>query len=326
MLGRRTGVWTVVVMLVMLGVSGCGFFVKRVPPGEIGNPTPLAQDHFIKVGEVNYHYAEYPAQGADIVMVHGFASSTYSWEQVAPALQKSGYHVWTLDMKGFGWSDKPQGQAYDAFTLMQEVKAWMDAVGLRKVIYVGNSLGGAVGTLLALEYPERVERMILIDPAGYQQKKPLIIRMAGIPGSIGVTKAFFGRWMVSWNLKEVFYHKDWVTPERIEAYYARLCTSGALDAQGAVIKGLDFDAFEKYIRRIPDITTPTLLIWGQNDIWIPLENGHRYRRDLKSSRLAVIPECGHVPQEEFPDLTAKLILEFLGGSLDEDIVLPGGKM
>jgi pimeloyl-ACP methyl ester carboxylesterase len=183
-------------IMVLLGLSGCGLIFKQIPPGGIYTPVPGAQDRFIKVGEVNYHYAEYPADGEDILMVHGFASSTYSWQKVAPLLQKKGYHVWTFDMKGFGWSDKPKGARYDAHTLMEEVRAWMEAVRLKKTTFVGNSLGGAVGVLMALEHPEKIDRLIMLDPAGYPQKKPLVIRMASIPGSISAMKLIFGRWMV----------------------------------------------------------------------------------------------------------------------------------
>jgi len=309
-------------IMMLLGLSGCGLIFKQIPPGEIHTPVLGAQECFIKVGEVNYHYAEYPADGEDILMVHGFASSTYAWQKVAPLLQKKGYHVWTLDMKGFGWSDKPKGARYDAHTLMEEVRAWMEAVGLRKSTFVGNSLGGAVGVLMALEHPEKIDRLILLDPAGYPQKKPLVIRMASIPGSISAMKLIFGRWMVSWNLKEVFYHQDWITQEGIDAYYYRLRTEGALDAQASVIEGLDFEAFATYIKRIPEIKHRTLIVWGKDDRWIPLENGVKYRRDLSNSTLVVIPQCGHMPQEEYPDLTARVILDFLAGTLVTDTILP----
>lgn len=312
---------------IMLGfclivLSGCGLFVRHLPSGELPVPTPQAQDHFIKIKDVTYHYTEYPADGADVLMVHGFGSSTYTWEKVAPTLQKSGYHVWAVDMKGFGWSDKPRNGKYDAYSLMEEVNTWMEAVGLKQVVFVGNSLGGAVAVLMDLKHPDKIERMVLVDAGGYPQQKPLVIRLGGLPGAVGAFKLFFGRWMVSWNLKEVFFHGKWVTPEAIDAYYDRMRTKGGLDAQAAVIKALDFDAFAADIKRIPEIKTPTLILWGQDDYWIPLANGKLFRRDLKNSVLAIVPECGHVMQEEYPDLTARLILEFLSGTLKADVTLP----
>ena len=307
--------------LVLLGaiclmVGGCGLFVEEIPQGRIVSPT--TQDHFIKIGDVNFHYQEYPGEGEDIFLLHGFASSTYTWEEVASYLQKRGFHVWALDMKGFGWSDKPEDGRYDPITLMEDVNRWMGVMGLDDVTFVGNSLGGAVAVLMALEHPDRVGRLVLIDAAGYPIQKPLIIKMAGLPFSRGISKVFFGRWTIRWNLKEVFYHTDRVTGEKIDAYYVRMRTRGALDAQISVAQALDLDAFAEYTRRIPEIQADTLIIWGRDDAWIPLESGVRFRKEIARSTLAVIPECGHMPQEEYPEISARLIGDFVEGKAISD--------
>lgn len=307
----------------MLGLYGCGMFGGHIRPGEMPSATPYAQDHFIDVGGVSYHYCEYSGPGSDILMVHGFGSSTYTWEKVAPLLQARGYHVWALDMKGFGWSDKPAGVAYDAHTLMEEVNTWMDAVGLSEVIMVGNSLGGEVTFLMAMEHPEKVSSMVLVDAGGYPHKKPTIIRMAAIPGAAGSMKLVFGRWVIRWSLKEVFFHNDWVTEDAIENYYERMRTEGAMDSQVAVIRGLDFDALEKYTRRIPSIDKPTLIIHGRDDTWIPLSSSYKFKRDLSNATLVVLPDCGHVPQEEYPRETGQLILDFIAGKTIEESLVPG---
>ena len=117
---------TAVCLLILL--AGCGLFVKRIPPGVIPNPTQ--HDHFVEVGGINYHYTEYPARGQTIFLLHGFGSSTYSWDDVAPLLQRQGFHVCALDMKGFGWSDKPPGEDYGPLALVASVNAWMDSMNL----------------------------------------------------------------------------------------------------------------------------------------------------------------------------------------------------
>jgi pimeloyl-ACP methyl ester carboxylesterase len=309
-------------ILMFIGLSGCGLFVKHIPAGTLPVATPSAKDQFIKVGMVNYHYAEYPAEGADILLVHGWSSSTYTWEKVAPELQKRGYHVWSIDMQGFGWTDKPKDAAYDPYTLMQGIKAWMDAVGLKKVIYVGNSLGGGVGLIMTVEHPEIIDKLILIDAAIYPHKKPFIIKLASIPGASFGGKIIFGRWMISSNLKEVFYHADWVTDDRIDAYYTRMCTEGAMDAMIAIVKALDFKKLDTYARRTSQIKSKSLIVHGKNDIWIPIEDSHALRRQIPDSVMAVIPDCGHVPQEEYPNVTSGLILDFLDGKLTRDVLLP----
>ncbi len=312
-------------ILVMASIlSGCGIFIKNIPQGKIAIPCPDGQDHMIKVGRTDFHYTEYPATGEPVLMVHGFGSSTYSWEKVAPVLQSKGLHVYAIDMKGFGWSDKPEASnedKYDPVTLMEEVRACMDVMGLKNVIYVGNSLGGAVGTLMAMEYPEYISRMVLLDPAGYPQKKPMIIRLGAVPGAVYSIKALFGKWVVKWNLKEVFYNKDWVSQDQIDNYYARLITEGSIDAQASIITKLDFDYFKPYLKRIPSIEQKTLLVWGKEDEWIPLIVGYQYRHDLPNANLVIIQNCGHTPQEEFPNITANLILDFIDEKITKDMTI-----
>lgn len=124
--------------------------------------------------------------------------------------------------------------------------------------------------------------------------------------------------MVRWNLKELFYHDDQITEEKVNAYYDRMRSDNALDAQIAVAHSLKVSLLKEYIGRIPEMKTETLIIWGENDKWIPLEIGYRFRSDLLNSTLSVIPQCGHMPQEEYPEMTAQMMLDFIeGGQIDD---------
>ncbi len=309
---RSSWIWAGIWAAWLFSISGCGLFVENIPQGQILAETP--QDHFITVDGVRYHYVEYPGKGEDVFLLHGFAACTYTWEKVAGYLNRQGYHVWALDMKGFGWSDKPGGARYDPYTLMEEVNRWMGAVGVDQVVFVGNSLGGTIAWLMGLEHPERVSRLVLVDAAGYPIEKPFIIRMAGTPLADPIARLFFCPAIVRWTLEQLYYHDDWITDEQVMAYFDRLRTQNALNAQVAVAGSLKASLFEEYIRRIPTIDKETLLIWGRDDKWIPLDKvGYRFRKDLLNSRLAVIAGCGHIPQEEYPEKTARLIMDFIEG-------------
>lgn len=297
------------ILFLIAFLQGCGLFLTTIPKGEILGKAP--DDKFIMIDDVNYHYLEYPGTGRDIFLLHGFASSTYTWEKVIPYLTGQGYHVWALDMKGFGWSDKPKDAKYDTVALMQEVNKWMDVMGLKNVVFVGNSLGGAIAVLMALEHPDKTDLLVLIDSAGYPIDKPFVIKMAKIPLAGEITKLFFGRWVVERTLKEVMFNDDKVTEEQIDAYFKRMSTENALDAQVALARSIDFEAMSVYTRRIPEIKNRTLIIWGENDEWIPLESGHNFKRDLSNSKLVILPECGHISQEEKPGETAKIMIDFI---------------
>jgi len=311
---------------------GCGLILKmwlnwrlrrsagEIPERQIIAPTP--EDHFVKIGQSCYHYTEYPANGKDILFIHGFASSTYTWEKVAPILNKLGYHVWALDIKGFGWSDKPKDTSYDILTLTEEVYQWMEAFGLDDVVLVGNSLGGGIATLMALLHPEKVGRMVLIDAAAYDTKFPLIMELARLPLSAEMTKLFFSHWVVKQTLSEVYHHKAWITKDQVDAYYNRLRTDNALNAQIAVVRALEFSRVEKYVNRIPEIKSKALIIWGEHDGWIPLSSAYRFKAELRDATLVIIPECGHMPQEEYPDITVRLIDAFIQDKPVTDIIKP----
>ena len=269
------------------------------------------QSQFITIRGVNYHYLEYPASGPCLFLLHGLGSSTYSWEALAPLLQAEGYRVFALDLKGFGWSDKPADSEYDLFTLRDEIDRWLETMGLRAVIFVGNSLGGSLALLLALENPNRISRLVLIAAAAHLKKPPWVSRLAKLPFSEKLSKIVFKRWLIKLAMKQAFFHRDRVTDERIEAYYERLKSPGCLEAQIALVRSLDFRILSRYDQRLPAIDIPTLLIWGEEDPWVKLSVGRRLNRDLSHSTLRIIPHCGHAPQEEFPEETAGLIVDWL---------------
>jgi pimeloyl-ACP methyl ester carboxylesterase len=299
------------IVILLIAFSACGLGVKKIPPGTIVPRTP--NDFYIKIGDVNLHYREYPGAGPDIVMQHGFASSTYSWEKIAPALSAKGYHLWALDLKGSGWSDKPSKADYSPLVLKEELNAFMEAKGLKNVIFIGNSLGGAIAVLMAIDHPDKIGKLILIDAAGYPMKKPGSVTFAALHGSAFFGSIFLSRSMVKSNLGDVFYKKERLTEETIDAYYDRLRTENGLLALELLARSLDFTIFDQYKTRIPLIDKETLIIWGKEDRWIPVKNGYRYRKSLQNSKLIVLPECGHAPQEELPNETSRYILDFLEG-------------
>jgi pimeloyl-ACP methyl ester carboxylesterase len=196
-----------------------------------------------------------------------------------------GYHVWALDMKGFGWSDKPRHASYDPITLTEEVSQWMEAVGLKKAVLVGSSLGGGIAAFVAVLHPQKIDSMVLVDAAVYNTEFPFIMKMARMPLSAEMAKLFFSRWMVSMTLSEVYHHGDWITEDQVDAYYNRLRTANALNAQISLVRSLDFERFEGYVSRIPEIKSRSLIIWGQNDTWIPLSSAYRLNKELGTQPL-----------------------------------------
>jgi pimeloyl-ACP methyl ester carboxylesterase len=140
---------------------------------------------------------------------------------------------------------------------------------------------------------------------------PWVFWLARLPFAKELSRLVFKRALIRLALRQAFYHQERVTAERIEAYYEHLQAPGCLSAQIDLVRGLDLERLNRYNRQLPSITIPILLLWGENDPWIPLSIGSRLKQALPRSTLQVIRHCGHAPQEELPQVTAELILNFL---------------
>jgi pimeloyl-ACP methyl ester carboxylesterase len=163
-----------------------------------------------------------------VVLLHGFASSIYTWKDVLPGLART-RTVLALDFPGFGESDQPPDLGFAV--LPKVVRGLMDTLGLGSVTLVGNSLGGAVATVLAVESPERIDALVLIDAAGFNlnpSDRPAILRFAASPAGAAVFERLpiRGR-MLRLGLRQVFFDPALVTAERFNEYLAPLLRPGA---------------------------------------------------------------------------------------------------
>ncbi|MBI5117656.1 alpha/beta hydrolase [Candidatus Poribacteria bacterium] len=275
---------------------------------------------FVSVDEVPTRYIEEGAGGETIVFIHGFSSSLYTWRQcIGPIAAK--HHVVALDLKGFGFSGKPPSE-YTIDGYVDFLIHFMDATGVRTATLCGNSMGGNIAWRAALKYPERVDKLILVDASGYEEKHPgipLFLKLGRLPGVGELLSAFMTRGRVRSVLESAYYDPVHVTERTVSAYYYSMKTEGAMRAVLARLRRKGSDAAQ-WQGRIPEIKAPTLIIWGENDKWIEKENAIRFHKDIRGSMLVIIPECGHVPQEEKPAELVSAVLEFMSGQTEKDIL------
>jgi pimeloyl-ACP methyl ester carboxylesterase len=248
--------------------------------------------------------------GPPVVLVHGLASSIYTWAAVLPRLAER-YDVVAIDLPGFGGSDiPPRLDASIADRLLPEV---MDGLGLARASLAGNSLGGAISAVTAARHPERVDRLVLIDAAAYNfnpaDRPPLLRAMARVPTRL--VRALPHRPLMRQGLKQVYYDDTKVTEERVEEYLAGMSRPGAREAAQALLTQGDDFGLPGALRQV---RAPTLVIWGREDAWIPVAHADRFVRDIPGARSVILERCGHVPQEERPEEVARLIDEFLRAS------------
>jgi pimeloyl-ACP methyl ester carboxylesterase len=267
---------------------------------------------FIDVDGVRVHYQEAGDEHAPaLVLIHGFASSTLVWSKVFVKLAEAGYRVIASDLLGYGYSAKPRNGEYTIAGQAKLLTRLLDKLGIPRAIFVGSSYGGAVAATCALDYPDRVEKLILVGTVN--DNRPLafrLMRLFGSPlfGDVVSPLLIGSRRLLRRRMKQVYDRHEWVLDERrVDARHLPLRAAGT---QRAIIRTVRSWDAERISRDAHLITQPTLLLWGENDQEIPLADGERLHADIPNSRLKVFLECGHLPHEEYPEAFTNVVIDF----------------
>lgn len=250
-------------------------------------------------------YIEERGSGPPLVLLHGLAASSYVWRRIAPELARS-HHVITIDLKGFGRSDKPFDLAYSAADQAALVAAFLAQRGLRNVTLAGHSFGGQVALVAAIDLdrrdPGRISRLVLMDAPVYPQpfssvieflRQPVLpyVALTVVPVNVHANLAFAlqkGRF-------------DHLTSEDVSAYARPYEEAGARHALIATARQIVPANHQELMRAYYQLALPTLIVWCREDEVVPLSTGLRLSRVLPKARMALIERCNHVPQEEAPD-------------------------
>lgn len=271
------------------------------------------KSHFVELDGVRVHYQEFgDPHGPILLLIHGFTASTYVWKTVAPLLGNEGFRVIAVDLLGFGYSEKPAAFDYTIQSQARMISRFMNRLGIGRATIVGSSYGGAVSLTLALDYPERVEKLVLADAViNDEAKSHPVLQLAAIPGVGEVITPFFldsRRFMkirMQNTLAPANHHL--ITEERISSILRPL---SAADGHHSVLaSGRNWSA-ERLERDAHLISQPTLIIWGDQDRVIRIENGYKLHNAILNSRFVVLKDCGHVPSEEKSELFTELVTEF----------------
>ncbi|HEU4769234.1 MAG TPA: alpha/beta hydrolase [Pyrinomonadaceae bacterium] len=270
--------------------------------------------NFVDVDGTRVHYQEagHPA-APPLVLIHGFASSTLVWSKVFLSLAAAGFRVIAIDMLGFGYSGKPRNGEYTIGGQAKVLVGLLDELGIERATLVGSSYGGAVAATCALDYPERVEKLVMIGAVN--NNRPLnykLMRVFGSPvfGDVVSPLLIGSRRLLRRRMKRVYDRHAWVLDERrVDARHLPLRAAGT---QRAIIRTVRSWNADRISRDAHLIRKPTLLIWGENDREIPLADGERLHEQIPGSRLIVFLDCGHIPHEEYPEEFTKVVVDFCG--------------
>ena len=297
----------IILIIAITFLSGCAVFDKSRPGWD--KFVPLSVDEKIPL-----HY-ETVGSGKAVILIHGFAANTYTWRYLTPVLSKT-HKVYMLDLKGFGKSPKPDDGAYSLYDQAKLVLDFIQQQNLNEVTLIGHSYGGGVSLVSALfltkSMPGVLNKLVLIDSVAYPQDTPFFINILATPllGTF-VANVLPVRFQVRNVLKKAYYNDDLITEEAIDAYAQPLHSAEARIALLTTARQIFPTDLTRLSQEFPKIKVPTKIIWGQYDEIVPGSIGKKLHHAIDSSSFKLIESCGHNPQEECPELTVPIILEFL---------------
>ncbi len=247
------------------------------------------------------------ASNPAVILLHGLGGDMSNWAMTVPALSGK-YHVFAIDQVGFGTSDKPVTN-YRVAMLVEFLDVFCKKLGVQKATLVGNSLGGWTAAAFTLAHPEKVDKLVLVDAAGYTGKRwggPEFNKDTMAALNPSTTEGF------KQLLSLILYNKALLTDQYIETALTNKLKRGdgytINSFIESLLRGEDFlDGKAKAIK------APTLILWGKNDALTPLGIGKAFAEDIQGAQLVVIDNCGHVPQLEKAGEFNTALLKFLNG-------------
>jgi pimeloyl-ACP methyl ester carboxylesterase len=259
-------------------------------------------------------------EGAPLLLLHGVGDSAQTWELTIPILART-HRVYAPSLPGFGMSAK-EGSDFSPEFFTSFVTTFLDALELKQVAIAGNSLGGLIAMRLALESPDRVNALVLIDSAGLGRDITPALRLLTLPGMEKLVSTLYqtkiGSKIWAYAVSSLlFANPTQVTPDWRDRLQRMARDPGYLKATVGAVKGGSTIAGQRdreiLLDRLPQLTMPTLIIWGKSDRIVPARHAHFANSRLKQGQLVLL-DCGHVPQLEQPDRFAEVVVQFLNNA------------
>lgn len=300
-----------VLLMLVIGVLVAVNWAPGVPVKALKARWAPEPSQFLEIEGMQVHFRdEGPRDAPAIVLLHGTSASLHTWEGWVAGL-KQDYRVISLDLPAFGLTGPFPDHDYTIAHYSRFLAAVLDRLDVPSASVAGNSFGGQLAWQFTVDHPQRVERLILVDSAGYPRLStsvPIGFRIASTPLLRPLMANVLPRSLIESSVRSVYGDPSLVTDELVDRYYDLAVREGNRQALR--------ERFQQSMTgvdpgRIASIKVPTLIIWGGRDGLIAPENAKRFHADISGSELVMFDELGHVPQEEAPQLTLDVARKFL---------------
>jgi len=274
----------------------------------------MPEDRYIEVGNLKTRYWALGDKGTVVILIHGLGASADIWRYNVEALAEQ-HRVYVPDVIGFGRSDKP-GPSFSPFDYTRFLDDFLNILRIEGASLIGQSLGGAIALHYALQFPQKVRKLVLVDSAGLGKEVIWTLRLMSIP-LVGELVSYPSRKGVELFFKFAVRDPALVTKDFVDLYYNFFSRPGfqkfLLKIVRSIINvaGAREEVLAPLRNNLSKITQPTLIIWGERDRVLPLKHAYRGKEKLPQAELKIIEGCGHIPFFERPEEFNKLVLEFL---------------
>jgi 2-hydroxy-6-oxonona-2,4-dienedioate hydrolase len=267
------------------------------------NEAKSVEEKFLQIDGNKIRYLESGDSKKTLVLVHGLGASAERWDQVIPLFADE-FRVIVPDLIGFGYSDKPLVDYTPEF-FSEFLKNFFDASGIKRPNLIGSSLGGQVSAEFAASYPQDIEKLILVSPSGAMtQSTPALdayIMAALYPNEESAKNAFEMMECSGKNVDE----------KVVTGFVERMRLPNAKLAFMSTLLGIKNSAL--VTSKLQTISTPTMIIWGSNDLVIPINYSDSFVSAIQDCRFFRMDGCGHTPYVQDPHIFASKVLEFFNG-------------
>ena len=262
---------------------------------------------FIWIDDLKVHYRD-EGQGMPIVLIHGTSSSLHTWEDWTKVLTQT-HRVIRMDLPAFGLTGPNANHDYSMEYYASFLDQFLTKLAIDSLYLAGNSLGGQIAWYYTSHHLDQIKKLVLLDPAGFYDAEeiPFVFKLARIPLINQLVGKITPKYFIEKNLKEVYFDTEKITDSLIERYHDLTLRVGNRAAFIAKANEPMID----HTARLKLITTPTLILWGRNDHWIPVAHATRFSKDLPHSKVEIMEDTGHVPMEERPLESVAHTLQFL---------------
>ena len=298
--------------LALMAIALFSLWTPDLDRAELEQRYAATNPQTMEVDGLRLHYKESgPKDAPALLFLHGFGSSLQTWDEWSLKLESS-YRVIRLDLPGFGLTGASPVHDYSEKTDVAILTHFVDKLGLNQFSVIGHSMGGKMAWSLAASQPNRVKALVLMAPDGFPEAKDIGSKPYEVPAIMGLMKYFLPKYFVQKSIEPAFADAKALNGALINRYYDMLRAPGV---RGAILDRSNQTIYTDPVPRLKNIKAPTLLLWGEQDQMIPSANAQSYSGILSNSTTIVVPDLGHLLQEEQAEKGLAVVKQFLDAQL-----------